>query len=192
MLTSDKFYRSFVLLPCEICVVPFGHRKIAADWNDIPLAKMKSTVVGLTHACASLCSFKHGYLSLQKYSLQQYFIKKLPLPILLHNLRIYPSKNTPYSVAFSEKAPPFRFLTSQSSWQIGCRFSIASDTPRHNRAYASQAPLGTVAGQPGLRPVRMHNYTDGKKEPYLLVWFFFSNRQLSILPGRFQPSTFDV
>ena len=69
MLTSDKFYRSFVLLPCEICVVPFGHRKIAVDWNDIPLAKMKSTVVGLTHACASLCSFKHGYLSLQKYSL---------------------------------------------------------------------------------------------------------------------------
>ena len=38
MLTSDKFYRSFVLLPCEICVVPFGHRKIAADWNDISLA----------------------------------------------------------------------------------------------------------------------------------------------------------
>ena len=69
MLTSDKFYRSFVLLPCEICVVPFGHRKIAADWNDITLAKMKSTVVGLTHACASLCSFKRGYLSLQKYSL---------------------------------------------------------------------------------------------------------------------------
>ena len=30
---------------------------------------MKSTVVSLTHACASLCSFKHGYLSLQKYSL---------------------------------------------------------------------------------------------------------------------------
>ena len=124
MLTSDKFYRSFVLLPCEICVVPFGHRKIAVDWNDIPLAKMKSTVVGLTHACASLCSFKHGYLSLQKCSLQQYFIKKLPLPTWFHNCRIYPSKNTPYSVAFSEKAPPFRFLTSQSSWQIGCRFSI--------------------------------------------------------------------
>ena len=30
---------------------------------------MKSTVVSLTHACASLCFFKHGYLSLQKYSL---------------------------------------------------------------------------------------------------------------------------
>ena len=81
MLLSDKFYRSFVLVPCEICVVPFGHRKIVADWNDIPLTKMKSTVVGLTHACASFHSFKHGYLSLQKHSLQQYFIKKLPPPI---------------------------------------------------------------------------------------------------------------
>ena len=30
---------------------------------------MKSTVVGLTHACASFQSIKHGYLSLQKYSL---------------------------------------------------------------------------------------------------------------------------
>lgn len=36
MLPSDKFYRSFVLVPCEICVVPYGHGKIAADWNDIP------------------------------------------------------------------------------------------------------------------------------------------------------------
>ena len=41
MLLSDKFYRSFVLVPCEICVVPFEHRKIAADWNDIPLANIK-------------------------------------------------------------------------------------------------------------------------------------------------------
>ena len=191
MLTSDKFYRSFVLLPCEICVVPFGHRKIAADWNDIPLAKMKSTVVGLTHACASFHSFKHGYLSLQKCSLQQYFIKKLPLPILLHNLRIYPSKNTPYSVAFSEKAPPFRFLTSQSSWQIGCHFSIASDTPRHKRTYASQSSFRH--GGWAARPAAGHKIAAGrKKEPYQKVWFFFSNRQLSILPGRFQPSTFDV
>ena len=61
-----------------------------------------------------------------------------------------------------------------------------------NAPMRRKAPLGTVAGQPGLRPARMHNYTDRKKEPYLLVWFFFSNRQLSILPGRFQPSTFDV
>ena len=145
MLTSDKFYRSFVLLPCEICVVPFGHRKIAADWNDMLLANRESMVESLTHACASLCSFKHGYLSLQKCSLQQYFIKKLPLPTWLHNCRIYPSKNAPYSVAFSEKAPPFRFLTSQSSWQIGCRFSVEKhvnmlfDTPRHNRICSSHS-----------------------------------------------------
>ena len=36
-----------------------------------------------------------------------------------------------------------------------------------------KAPLGTVAGQPGLRPARMYNYTDRKKEPYQKVWFFF-------------------
>ena len=35
------------------------------------------------------------------------------------------------------------------------------------------APLDVAAGQPGLRPTRMYNYTDRKKEPYLLVWFFF-------------------
>ena len=154
--------------------------------------------MSITHAFASLCSFKHGYLSLQKCSLQQYFIKKLPLPTWLHNCRIYPSKNTPYSVAFSEKAPPFRFLTSQSSWQIGCRFSIEKHVISLSirlAAYTSMrriAPLDVAAGQPGLRPARIYNYTDRKKEPYLLVWFFFSNRQLSILPGRFQPSTFDV
>ena len=44
MLLSDKFYRSFVLVPCEICVVPYGHGKIATDWNDIPLANIKSLV----------------------------------------------------------------------------------------------------------------------------------------------------
>ena len=69
-----RVLRHFVLVPCEICVVPYGHGKIATDWNDITLANRESTVVGLTHACASLCSFKHGYLSLQKYSLQQYFV----------------------------------------------------------------------------------------------------------------------
>ena len=36
-----------------------------------------------------------------------------------------------------------------------------------------KAPLGTVAGQPSLRPARMYNYTDRKKEPYQKVWFFF-------------------
>ena len=113
MLLSDKFYRSFVLVPCEICVVPFGHRKIAADWNDISLANRENKVESLTPACASLCSFKHGYLSLQKCSLQQYFIKKLPLPTLLHNRRFYPQS---------------------TSW-----LHQLVDTPRHNRAYASQS-----------------------------------------------------
>ena len=56
MLPSDKFYRSFVLVPCEICVVPYGHGKIAADWNDIPLANREGMVESLTHACASLTS----------------------------------------------------------------------------------------------------------------------------------------
>ena len=56
MLLSDKFYRSFVLVPCEICVVPFGHRKIAADWNDITLANRESMGVSQTNAFASLTS----------------------------------------------------------------------------------------------------------------------------------------
>ena len=52
-------------------------------------------------------------------------------------------------------------------------------------AYTSMrciAPLDVAAGQPGLRPVRMHKYTDRKKEPYLLVWFFFL--YVDILPTR--------
>jgi len=44
MLPSDKFYRSFVLVPCEICVVPYRHGKIAADWNDIPLANSNTSL----------------------------------------------------------------------------------------------------------------------------------------------------
>ena len=64
-----RVLRHFVLVPCEICVVPFGHWKIAPDRNDISIANIGSTVVSLTLACASLSSFKHGYLSLQKCSL---------------------------------------------------------------------------------------------------------------------------
>ena len=103
-----RVLRHFVLVPCEICVVPYGHWKIATDWNDVPLANRENKVESLIHACASLCSFKHGYLSLQKYSLQQYFIKKLPLPILLHNCRFYPQS---------------------TSW-----LHQLVDTPRHKRA----------------------------------------------------------
>ena len=68
-LSIARVLRHFVLVPCEICVVPYGHGKIATDWNDIPLANRESMGVSLTHACASFHSFKHGYLSLQKYSL---------------------------------------------------------------------------------------------------------------------------
>ena len=93
-LCIARVLRHFVLIPHEICVVPFGHWKIAPDRNDISLANIESLVESLTHACASLRSFKHGYLSLQKYSLQQYFIKKLPLPTLLHNRRFYPQSTS--------------------------------------------------------------------------------------------------
>ena len=70
MLLSDKFYRSFVLAPCEICVVPFGHWKIAPDRNDISLANMKSWVES------------------------QYMLARRFAP---SSMAIYPSKNTPCS-----------------------------------------------------------------------------------------------
>ena len=129
MLTSDKFYRSFVLLPCEICVVPFWHRKIAADWNDITLAKMKSTVVGLTHACASLCSFKRGYLSLQKYSLFG---------------RIFGESST-FSISHVAKLVTNRvsLLNRQADY-------ISSSIRLATNAFARRiAPSNAVAGQPG-------------------------------------------
>ena len=137
------------------------------------------------------------------------------------SMAIYPSKNTPCSnTSFKsyrcqlyciivESIPP-KILPIRSHFRRKLHlFDFSRRKARDKSGVASQsksistrlaaytsmrrkAPLGTVAGQPGLRPVRMHNYTDRKKEPYLLVWFFFSNRQLSILPGRFQPSTFDV
>ena len=75
-LSIARVLRHFVLVPCEICVVPYGHGKIAADWNDISLANIESLVESLTHTCASFHSFKHGYLSLQKCSL------KFPTPVL--------------------------------------------------------------------------------------------------------------
>ena len=68
-LCIARVLRHFVLIPHEICVVPFGHWKIAPDRNDISLANIESLVESLTHTCASFHSFKHGYLSLQKYSL---------------------------------------------------------------------------------------------------------------------------
>ena len=52
------------------------------------------------------------------------------------------------------------------------------------------APSNAATRQPGLRPVRKIVYWL-KKDRTKMVRSFF-NRQLSILPGRFQPSTFDV
>ena len=42
-LSIARVLRHFVLVPCEICVVPFGHWKIAPDRNDISLANIGST-----------------------------------------------------------------------------------------------------------------------------------------------------
>ena len=130
---------------------------------------------------------------------QQYFIKKLPPPTWFHNCRIYPSKNTPYSVAFSEKAPPFRFLTSQSSWQIGCRFSIDKLITSARRYASPQTHLLVCSSHSSFkcggwaaRPAAAHKIADGKRKKTCHMTCLFSNRQLSILPGRFQPSTFDV
>ena len=38
LLPSDKFYRSFVLVPHEICVVPYRHGKIFPERNDMAIA----------------------------------------------------------------------------------------------------------------------------------------------------------
>ena len=46
-LSIARVLRHFVLVPCEICVVPYRHGKIAADWNDIPLANRESTGVNI-------------------------------------------------------------------------------------------------------------------------------------------------
>ena len=39
-----RVLRHFVLVPCEICVVPYGHGKIATDWNDITLANSNTSL----------------------------------------------------------------------------------------------------------------------------------------------------
>ena len=59
-LCIARVLRHFVLIPHEICVVPFGHWKIAPDRNDISIANRESIVKSLTHACASFHSFKHA------------------------------------------------------------------------------------------------------------------------------------
>ena len=130
LLLSDKFYRSFVLVPHEICVVPFGHWKIAPDRNDISLAKIKSAVEGLTHACASFHSFKHGYLSLQKYSLFG---------------RIFGESST-FSISHVAKLVTNRVsLLNRQADYISSSIRLATNAPMRRKT-----TLGTVAGQPGL------------------------------------------
>ena len=124
-----RVLRHFVLVPCEICVVPFGHWKIAPDRNDISLAKIKSAVEGLTHACASFHSFKHGYLSLQKYSLFG---------------RIFGESST-FSISHVAKLVTNRvsLLNRQADY-------ISSSIRLATIAFARRvAPSNAVAGQPG-------------------------------------------
>ena len=166
-----RVLRHFVLVPCEICVVPFGHRKIAADWNDIPLATSNTS------------------LRSSRRRLDSIIVESIPpkiLPIRSHFRR----KLHLFDLSRRKARDKSGVASQSTSW-----LHQLVDTPRHKRICSSArriAPSNAVAGQPGLRPARMHNYTDREKEPYQKVWFFFSNRQLSILPGRFQPSTFDV
>lgn len=120
MLTSDKFYRSFVLLPCEICVVPFGHRKIAADWNDIPLATSNT----------SLRSSRR-----QLYCIIVDSIPPKILPIRSHFRRKL------HLFDFSRrKARDKSGVASQSQ-----AIRLATIVPIRRKA-----PIGTVDGQPGL------------------------------------------
>ena len=109
-----RVLRHFVLVPCEICVVPFGHWKIAPDRNDISLAKIKSAVEGLTHACASFHSFKHGYLSLQKYSL----CINTPLRTISKNFRIYP-QSTSWLHQLVDTPRHKRICSSRCSFKCG-------------------------------------------------------------------------
>ena len=175
MLLSYKFYRSFVLAPCEICVeagtkpnlkrVVLSQPQENCCWlKRYTLANRENKVESLIHACASLCSFNHGYLSLQKCSLQKYFITKPPLPTLLHNRRFYPQS---------------------TSW-----LHQLVDTPRHKRICSSRCFF--KCGGWAARPAAGHKIADGKRKKTCHMTCLFSNRQLSILPGRFQPSTFDV
>ena len=122
MLLSDKFYRSFVLAPCEICVVPFGHRKIAVDRNDISLANMKSWVES------------------------QYMLARRFAP---SSMAIYPSKNTPCSNT-SLRSPRCRLYCIIVDSILNRRADYISSSIRL-AAYTSMrriAPLDVAVGQP--------------------------------------------
>ena len=116
-------------------------------------------------ACASQSSFKPGYLSLRKCSL--------------------------FSRIYRRKLHLFDFSRRLRSRQIGCRFSVAYvDTPRRLHVYASLCSFRR--GGWAARHGSVHKIADGKRKKTCHMTCLFSNRQLSILPGRFQPSTFDV
>ena len=59
----------------KFALCPLGTGKLLLT-GTISLANLKNLVESLTHARTSLCSLKHGYLSLQKYSLT------FPTPVL--------------------------------------------------------------------------------------------------------------
>ena len=169
-LCIARVLRHFVLVPHEICVVPFGHWKIAPDRNDISIANRESIVKSLTHACASLRSFKHGYLSLQKCSLFS---------------RIFGESST---ISISHVA---KLVTNRVSL-LNRRADVISLSIRlATIAFARRfAPSNAAAGQPG--PLLVIRWLQAEKRTIPKGMVLFSNRQLSILPGRFQPSTFDV
>ena len=128
MLTSDKFYRSFVLLPCEICVVPYRHGKIAADWNDIPLATSNTS------------------LRSSRRRLDSIIVESIPpkiLPEILYTSTSFKSCRCQLYCIIVES-----ILNRQADY-ISSSIRLAANAPMRRKA-----PLGTVAGQPGLRPVR--------------------------------------
>ena len=147
----------------------WNHRSVATVWalNLTYIVEFLSFARVLRHFVLVPCEIcvKKLLLTETIYSRdQQYFIKKLPLPTLLHNRRFYPQS---------------------TSW-----LHQLVDTPRHKRAYASQSSFRH--GGWAARPAAGHKIADGKRKKTCHMTCLFSNRQLSILPGRFQPSTFDV
>ena len=123
MLLSDKFYRSFVLVPCEICVVPFGHRKIAADWNDIPLANIKKLDDKL-NTCLCVALLLQAWLSI-------------------------PPKILPIRSHFRRKLHLFDFSRRKARDKSGVASQSQAIRLATNAPMRRKAPLGTVAGQPG-------------------------------------------
>ena len=106
--------------------------------------------------CLCVALLLQAWLSIPpKYSLQQYFIKKLPLPmpILLHNLRIYPQS---------------------TSW-----LHQLVDTPRHKRICASLCSF--KCGGWAARPAAGHKIDAGRKKEltHCMSSFFLTGSYLS-------------